>query len=318
MNLFRRVIRIFFMVMGFLAGLVTAVAAYMARRMIAPPRQRIWATPGDLNVEYESVHFPAQDGIRLAGWFIPAGADSLRKGATVVLVHGWPWNRLGESASDPLAMVDGTSPVDLLRLAYGMHRDGFHVLMFDLRNHGNSASHGPVSFGVQEAKDLLGAIGYLNGRSDVDPERIGVVGFSMGANTLLYALPHTNQIKAGIAVQPTSADVYARGYANYLLGAAGNFVLPVAEQMYRMAGGLPLSSIRPAMAAAGVGDVPILYVQGRGDTWGSSVDVQQMADSTPEAHGPLLVDATHRFDGYQYVVDNPKVVTAFFEQHLPE
>ncbi|KAA3653664.1 MAG: alpha/beta fold hydrolase [Chloroflexi bacterium] len=318
MDLFRRVIRIFFMLLGFLAGLVTAVAAYMARRMISPPRQRLWATPGDLNVEYESVHFPAQDGIRLAGWFIPAGDDSLRKGATVVLVHGWPWNRLGESASDPLATIDGTSPVDLLRLAYAMHRDGFHVLMFDLRNHGDSASHGPVSFGVQEAKDLLGAIGYLNGRSDVDPERIGVVGFSMGANTLLYALPHTNQIKAGIAVQPTSADVYARGYANYIMGAAGNFVLPVAEQMYRMAGGLPLSSIRPAMAAAGVGDVPILYVQGRGDTWGSSVDVQQMADSTPEAQGMLLVDATHRFDGYQYVVDNPKVVSAFFEQHLPE
>ena len=318
MDLFRRVIRIFFMVIGFVVGLVTAVAAYMARRMIAPPRQRLWATPGDLNVEYESVHFPAQDGIRLAGWFIPAGAESLRKGATIVLVHGWPWNRLGESVTDALATIDGSSPVDLLRLAAALHRDGFHVLMFDLRNHGDSSAHIPVTFGVQEAKDLLGAIGYLNGRSDVDPERIGVVGFSMGANTLLYALPHTNQIKAGIAVQPTSADVFARGYAAYLLGAAGQIVMPVAEWMYRLAGGLPLRSIRPAMVAAGVGDVPILYIQGRGDTWGSSVDVQQMADSTPDAHGPLLVDATHRFDGYQYVVDNPKVVTAFFEQHLPE
>ncbi|MCA9920836.1 MAG: alpha/beta fold hydrolase, partial [Anaerolineales bacterium] len=301
----------------FLVGLVTAAAAYMAKRMIAPPRQRLWATPGDVNLDFESVHFPAQDGVRLAGWFVPAGADSLRKGATIVLVHGWPWNRLGESAEDPLAMLDGAMPVDLLRLAHALHRDGFNVLMFDLRNHGESAALPPVTFGVQEARDLLGALSYVNGRSDVDPERIGVVGFSMGANTLLYTLPHTRQIKAGIAVQPTSARVFAEGYGAYLLGPIAPLVMTVAEWMYRLAGGLPLDTIRPGTAAGGAGNVPILYVQGRGDTWGSSVDVQQMATMTPQASGPLLVDATHRFEGYQYVIDNPKVVTAFFEQHLP-
>lgn len=318
MNLFRRVIRLFLILVGFLAGIVLAIAAYMARRMIAPSRQPLWATPGDLNIDFENVHFPAQDGVRLAGWFLPAGPDSLRKGATIVLVHGWPWNRLGESATDPLAMLDGTSRVDLLRLAFALHRDGFHVFMFDLRNHGESAAMPPVTFGVQEAKDLLGALAYLNGRSDVVPNRLGVVGFSMGANTLLYALPHTDQIKAGIAVQPTSADVFAEGYSNYLLGAAGRVILPLAEQIYRLAGGLQLNSIRPAAVAGGAGDVPILYVQGDGDQWGSAADVQQMAAMTPQASGPLLVEASHRFEGYQYVIDNPKVVTAFFEQHLPE
>ncbi|MCP5098617.1 MAG: alpha/beta fold hydrolase [Chloroflexi bacterium] len=318
MQIFRRVLRFLFVLFGFLAGIVTAVAVIFARRMIAPPRQRLWGTPGDLNIEYENVHFPAQDGVRLAGWFMPATSDALRKGATIVLVHGWPWNRLGESAEDPVAMLDGSSPVDLLRLALALHKDGFNVLMFDLRNHGDSASMPPVTFGVQEAKDLLGAVAYLNGRSDVNQNRIGVVGFSMGANTALYTLPHTNQIKGVIAVQPTSADHFAQRYGAYLLGPFSKVVVPLAEYIYRTAGGLNLASVRPAAAASAAGDVPVMYVQGDGDEWGSVDDVEQMAAATAHASGPIVVDAAHRFDGYKYVVDNPHLVTAFFEEHLTE
>ena len=46
--------------------------------------------------------------------------------------------------------------------------------------------------------------------------------------------------------------------------------------------------------------------------------VNQMVEATPNARGPLFVDTTHRYGGYQYVIDNPKILSAFFEQHLPE
>ena len=35
----------------------------------------------------------------------------------------------------------------------------------------------------------LAQLPYLLGRTDVDKAGIGVIGFSMGANTILYALP---------------------------------------------------------------------------------------------------------------------------------
>ena len=63
--------------------------------------------------------------------------------------------------------------------------------MFDLRNHGESAAHPPVTFGQSEADDLLGALAYLSARPDVDPARLAAIGFSMGANAILYALPQT-------------------------------------------------------------------------------------------------------------------------------
>ncbi len=315
MRLFRRVLRWVFFLFGLLVGMITAVAAFFAQRMIKPPRQRLWATPGDLGLAYKDIHFPAQDGIRLSGWFIPV-ADTRRDGATVVLVHGWPWNRLGLLADDWVSGLEGSRPVDLLRLAFKLHQDGYHVLMFDLRNHGESAAAPPVTFGWQEANDLLGALAYLNGRSEVNQDRIGAVGFSMGANTILYTLPQTDQIKAAVVVQPTSMNSFAGRYGADLLGPLSWAAIPLTEAIYQAAGGMRFAALQPAFPAAGAGQTPVLYVQGKGDQWGSVADVAQMAGNTPQADAPLIVEGTDRFDGYQYVVDHPELVTAFLAENL--
>ncbi|MBE2220529.1 MAG: alpha/beta fold hydrolase [Anaerolineae bacterium] len=315
---FRRSLRWFFWLLGLIVGLVTAIAFAFAKRLVNPPRIPLWATPGDLGLDYDEIQFPAQDGVRISGWFVPAAADSTRKGATIVLIHGWPWNRLGEVADDLFSELTGRKPVDLLRLAFSLHQDGYNVLMYDMRNHGESAAAPPIAFGQEEAKDLLGALAYLNVRSDVDSARIGVIGFSMGANSLLYALPQTDKISAGIAVQPMTVSVYSQRYGRDLLGLLSTAVLPLSEFMFQVAGGLYFSAYRPSFAAAGAGNTPVLFIQGNGDPWGDAEDVAQMAEATPNSRGPLFVEASTRFEGYQYLIDNPMIATAFFEQELPE
>jgi pimeloyl-ACP methyl ester carboxylesterase len=314
----KRALRWFFWLLGLAIAFITTIALMFARRLVNPPRLPLWANPGDLGLDYDEIQFPAQDGVRIAGWFVPAPADSMRKGATLILIHGWPWNRLGEVADDMFSELTGRKPVDLLRLAFALHKDGYNLLMYDMRNHGESASSPPVAFGQEEAKDLLGALAYLSARDDVDAGRIGVIGFSMGANSLLYALPQTDQIQAGIAVQPMTVSVYSQKYGRDLLGLLSTAVLPLSEFMFQIAGGMYFSAYRPSFAAAGAGDTPILYVQGNGDPWGDVEDVAQIAEATPNARGPLFVESSDRFGGYQYLIDNPKIATAFFEQELPE
>lgn len=318
MNLFRRMLRLLFVVAGVLAGVVAVLAAFFARYLVSPPRLGLWVTPGELGMPYDNVQFPALDGIRLSGWFIPAPADSHRKGATIILVHGWPWNRLGTTAVSLLDKLTNSQPLELMRLAHALHQDGFNVLMFDLRNHGESAAAPPVTFGIEESKDLLGAVAFVKTRPEVDPQRLAVIGFSMGGNTVLYTLAQTQEIQAAVAVQPTSVAVFAGRYGRDNLGPLAILILPLAEWLYRMRGGRPFADIRPAAAAAHAGKTPVLYIQGSGDAWGSAADVAQMASATPNPSGPLYVESTHRFDGYQYLLNNPKIATAFFEQHLPE
>ncbi len=316
MRIFQRVLRILFLLAGIAAGIITGIAAFFAKRMIRPPRQPLWLSPDTIGLPFENVNFPAQDGVRLSGWFIPAADASRREQATIVLVHGWPWNRLGESAADLVSTLSHAEPVDLMRLALALHQQDYHVLMFDLRNHGESAERTPVMFGLQEARDLLGALAYLTGRDDVNADKIGVVGFSMGANTLLYTLPYTDQIKAGIAVQPTTPSVFAEGFSRYMLGGLAKLVLPLAEMMYVAAGGIRLREYRLAAAAAGAGDTPLLFIQGEGDSWGSVDDVDGMAMAAPAGSEAVVVESSHRFDGYQYLLDHPELAVGFFEENL--
>lgn len=313
---FQRVMKI----LGILVGLVTAAVAlliaYFTKRMVAPPRQPLWANPADMGLEYEDVQFPALDSVRLSGWFIPAAGNDSRKGATLILVHDWTWNRLGDAAADVLANLSGTTPVELLRLAYALHYEGYHVLMYDQRNHGESAAHPPVTFGQSEANDLLGAIACLQSRPEVDGSRIGAIGFSMGANAILYTIAQTDQLCAAIAVQPMTIGTYVKGYAEDLLGLPGRVVLPAVEMAYSAVSGVTIGALQPGFAVAGAGQTPVLFVQCKDDRWGSPDDADRLRSVTPKGEGPLYVDGTHTYEGYQYLIENPRIAVTFFERYI--
>jgi pimeloyl-ACP methyl ester carboxylesterase len=317
MSTFRRSLRWFFAITGFGLGLVTAVSAYIARMMIAPERQQLWATPQRRGLTFENVQFPAQDGLRVSGWFIPAAPQkNNHKGATVLLVHGWQWNRLGFEGGTLFSNVTGSKPLDLLRIISDLSGAGFNVLTFDLRNHGESASAHPVTFGQSEAKDLLGAIAYLEDRDDVDSERIGAMGFSIGANAILFALPQSSMIKAAITVQPMTPGLFTKRITADLFGILGPLVNTISSFFYQLFGGPRLAGILPAFAAGGSGNVPVLYLQGTGDKWGSVEDVSVMADMTPCTEQLLFVNSQHRFGGYSYIIEHPAIALRFFKEHL--
>lgn len=317
MSLFQRAIRLFFFLVGLGIGLLAAVTAYLVRQLVKPPRQHIWATPRDVGLKYEDVQFPARDGARVSGWFIPGATSDTDqetgKRPTVLLVHSWMWNRLGNSAESMLDNMSGALPVDLLRLTHALHRAGYNTLMFDLRNHGLSASVPPTTFGLQEANDVLGAIDYAVQRGDVDTARIGAIGFSVGANAILFGLQHTEYLDAAVLVQPASPHSFADRFSADLLGPLGAPVIMLAESAYRIFGGLPMRAINPIAAAAGAGKTPLLFVQSNRDRWGSLDDVANMVAAAPKALPPVYIDAGHRFTGYQYIINHPHVCIDFFK-----
>ncbi len=298
-----------------LAGfLVVALGVASARLIVRPGRNPVWSNPReDQGLDYEDVQFSSQDGVPLAGWFIScAGAG---KAPTIVFLHGWPWCRMGTRASSPLNDLPRSKPVHLLPLARAYHDAGYHVLMYDASSFGDSGRRGVYTSGWLEARDFLGALSWLGGREEVDQDRIGTIGFSMGGTTLTFALPQTDRVKAAISIQPTTPAVFTPRYGRDLLGPLQTLTGPIAELCYRLAGGPSLNFIRPAYAAAGCRS-PILFVQSRGDRWGSVEDVQAMADAAPGAVEPLFLDLPDRFAGYVYMVEHPQISLDFFAQHL--
>ncbi|MBF2006505.1 MAG: alpha/beta fold hydrolase [Chlorogloeopsis fritschii C42_A2020_084] len=292
---------------------VLAIANF-ARLVIAPKRQRLWTNPKqELGLSYEDVEFPALDGIRLKGWFIPAKSTP---SAVAIILHGWPWNRIGTKANDFLGDLPGSKPINLFPLTKALHEQNYNVLMFDLSNFGESAARIPVTYGLFEKRDLLGAIRYVKSRTEVDPNRIVSVGFSMGGNTVVYTLPETTDIKAAVAVQPNTSSLFGERYRTDKYGVIGKLINIPVEIIYRLFGAPKTAYLQPVYAAFGARNTPVLYVQGTGDKWGSVADVASMVAATPNAVEPLYPETDHRFGAYQYVVDYPEQVLTFFKECL--
>jgi fermentation-respiration switch protein FrsA (DUF1100 family) len=137
------------------------------RRLIYLPAPRAVPPAASVLPGAEEVTFPTADGLRLGGWFVPAGAvDDPASGSPAVLVcNGNGGNRSLRAA-----------------LAAELSRMGLAVLLFDYRGYGGNPGH-PSEEGL--AADARAARAYLAGRAEVDPDRLVYFGESLGAAVAL-------------------------------------------------------------------------------------------------------------------------------------
>ena len=103
----------------------------------------------------EDVSFETADGLRLRGWFVPAGGAS----TAVLVLNGNAGNRS-----------------DRAPLAAALAREGIAVLLFDYRGYGGNPG-GPTEAGL--LRDARAARAYLASR--VAEDRIAYFGESLGA-----------------------------------------------------------------------------------------------------------------------------------------
>ena len=171
------------------AGVLFAVMAVMfpiALSYVVTHTMRAGVPSGDLGVAHQDVQFVTSDGLTLEGWYIPS-----RNGAAVI---SFP----GRGASQEQAKMLATH--------------GYGVLLFDRR--GEGASDGdPNLFGWQGERDVFAAIDFLQSREEVDPQRIGAIGLSVGGEILIEAAAETTALKA-IVVEGASGRSIRDALAN--------------------------------------------------------------------------------------------------------
>ncbi len=114
-----------------------------------------------------SLLFHASDGTFLCGdfWTQPQPAP------TIILCHGY---RLNSTHMRPVAALE--------------YQDGYNILMFDFRGHGESESVA-TSGGNAEIQDLEAALNVVRQQPETLPGKIIIHGFSMGASVALLTDP---------------------------------------------------------------------------------------------------------------------------------
>lgn len=286
----------------------------MTRLMLNPGRAPLLRTPESIGLAYENVSFTATDGVEIRAWFIPGtGADKGTRGPVVAFVHGWLWNRTGNVAGN-VPFVD--RDVDFLPATRALHDAGYHVLLMDVSNHGESGARFPLTYGPLEARDFIGAVNYVRARPDVDGDRIGAIGCSMGGNIVIYGTPECQPVKALLAIQPAVLPHFNHNFARLELGPLGPSLVRSTDLLYLLLGAPLPSRHNPAIPARRLGKTIVQYVQGTGDPWGTMEDVENMAAATPNALPVVKFPSTGRYEGYRYISEAVDDVASFFKTHL--
>src|SRR5215471_13957753 len=126
-------------------------------------RERGPTTPEAVGLSVTPIDFTSSDGISLRGWW-NAGDASL---PIIIFVHGL--NR---------------SRVELLERAADASRRGYGVLLFDLRNHGESEK-AYTTIGIFESRDVCAASQFVTSKAANRPQILW--GVSMGASSAILA-----------------------------------------------------------------------------------------------------------------------------------
>jgi len=188
--------------------LVNIVGYQKGKEMVTFPRKMrkpLTQTPADFGMPYEEVTVTTEDGLSLRGWYIPS-----ENGAAILAMHGYKGDR-----EDPL------------REAMYLHRHGYGVLIGSLRAHDINPGE-LITFGLQEMGDFEAWYRYLLVREDVDPQKIGLYGISMGAALSIKYATQNQGIKAVIADSAFARmqDTVEKAIS-HLLGEGFRFMTPL-------------------------------------------------------------------------------------------
>ena len=240
----------FFTVLTMLLGIVVAgvwLAHTRAMTLVHPGRTQPACTPADRGVgRWEEVRFSTPDNLQLAGWFIPPDPQS--DGATLVFIHGLGGNREG-----------------LLDEAVMLARHGYGALLLDLRNHGQS--QGTVTtLGYAEVEDVRGAVAYLLAQPEVNPERIGLVGCSMGGAVVIRAAARIPQVRVVVAQSAfSSLEENINEGVRALTGLAPFPFAPLVTWFGEREAGLRIRQVRPVDDVAQIAPRALLFIHGEQD-----------------------------------------------------
>jgi uncharacterized protein len=233
----------------------------------------MWATEG--HPEHEGITGVTfdSDGHRLVGTFYLARGDKPKP--TALLLHGCPGLEKN------------------LDLAVTLRDRGWNALIFHYRGCWGSAGRYDLR---TIPRDVTAAVGYLVGSPLVDPDRIAVVGHSLGGWAAIVTAAAEPRLRA-VAVYGAAArlgpplmlshEFLEREFTRFLAASPAEFAAQRDEASARMSA---------LDAVAGISPRPLLIVHGTEDGWVPAEQARELRDRAGPGVRYVEVDgANHAF-----------------------
>ncbi len=221
----------------------------------------------------QEVRISTSGGRQLFGWLVSPAAAAASPVPAVLAMHGW-----GVNASSMWPVV---AP---------LHAAGFAVLLIDARCHGRSDDEDFTSL-PRFAEDIATGLRWLRSRKDIAPDRLALLGHSVGAGAVLL---HAAQQQDVCAVISLSAFAHPREMMRRFLSEKhlpypllGWYVMRHVQRVI----GARFDDFAPLKTLTHV-TCPVLLVHGRDDTTVPLDDALRLHAVAPQSR-LLLVDGAH-------------------------
>ncbi|MGA7670724.1 MAG: alpha/beta hydrolase [Nitrolancea sp.] len=241
----RTVAMIILVLLLLIVVVIVGVGWYASGRAIHPGQNVYdWSLSDYPNLNAEPVTFKTRDGVTLAGRFFAGSSQT-----TIILSHGY-----------------GDDQDQMIPWADFLNRAGFSVFTYDMRERGQSGG-GAVTLGAKEQTDLASAVDYLVTRTDVDPNRIGALGVSLGGSVTILAAARDKRIGAIVDDSGFSAasNVISTSFEKFLHIPAFPFA-PVTVKIAEWRTGASVHQVRPVKVIGSISPRPIFIIHGTADT----------------------------------------------------
>ncbi len=280
---------------GVFVGASLARTAKRAAADVAPVKHAI---PAEARADafrrvsdLRDVSFRTSDGLTLRGWYSPG-----TRGAVVILVHGGEGDR-----------------TQLFPTAVVLARHGYGFLAYDSRASGESDGD-MVTWGDRERRDVTAALDFVTTRPEIDPRRVGVLGFSIGASAVALVAARDARARA-VILSPVWTSLHDEMGAR--AGRLGPLSVAVALAVLRRKG-IDVDAIRPIDHVGEIAPRPVFFITGTGDADTPVSMVRRVFDAAGEPkslwvvpgarHGKYLEAAPEEYE---------RRIIAFLDGALP-
>ena len=280
-----------------LTGAFVGAVSLAAYRRVTRPEAGVFDAPQPPEyLSREPVSFVSADGTPLAAWFIPG-----TRREAVLLLHGY-----------------SATKREMLHHAAFLHKAGYPLLLLDLRCCGESGG-AAVTFGGRERDDVAAALAYLRERPELDGERLGVLGLSLGGALALLAAVDCPAVRAVVA-ESSFANIRAVVHKNFRVATRlPSFPFaPLVIWLVERRWGVRADRVAPERELGAREDCAVLLIHAEND---AVVSVQDAHALFSAARGPkelwLIPDAGHALAFVTEREAYAERVTGFFGRWLP-
>lgn len=293
-----KILRRFIILATCLVVLLNIVALLQARTLVNNPladRKPLDQNPSDFDLIYEDVQVTTSDNLMLNGWYIPS-----QNSALIIMQHGYKWNRVGH-----------------LEEAVMFANAGYGVLITSVRAHDVNPGE-KITFGVEEMKDLEAWTNFARSIADIDQEKIGMLGDSLGGSMVIQFAAKNDIISAVVAHSAFSSlqDTIETSIRHYT-GLPPFPFAPLIKFWAELDLGISINEIDAKKWIPEISPRPILLIHSLDDEVISGESGQLLFDAALEPKQLWLENGINHADFDTTLPDEfENRVVGFFNQHF--